>query len=225
MTDIRAALGRWSGALEGEVPIRGIIARHREAHTSTAPTRSLLIRTASAWRSHDLLTQALVLYDAGHLLGARILVRSAIESLAVLAYLNQQMRGIVAGTVPFHNFIDKTKTLALGSRNKSTEVEALNIMTILQKVEHRIPGLCSVYNALSESAHPNHEGLINGYLTFEDNGWIAKFSNRWAEIYSDGFESYVLVVAQLFYIEHDLEWSESFADLERWLATNPQPTS
>lgn len=222
MTDIRAALSRWSATLERLVPIGGVIARVPAAHTSTAPTRSLLLRAASAWRAHDLLTQALALYDAGNLLGARILIRSAIESLAVLAYLNQQMRGVVNGSVNFQDFAKKTRILALGSRDGSTEVSALSVMTILEKVERRIAGLSSVYASLCESAHPNHEGLVEGYLTFEDDGWTAKFSNKWSEKYKEGFESYVLVVAQLYYIEHDIEWSEAFAELETWLSKNPQ---
>jgi len=225
MTNIRSALGRWSEALERLVPIGEVIARNPVAHTSTASTRSLLLRSASAWRSHDLLTQAVLLYDAGHLLGARILIRSAIESLAVLAYLNQLMRRVVNGTLAFQDFANKTRTLALGSRDGSTEITALSIMTILQKVEPRIPGLHSVYESLCESAHPNHEGLVEGYLAFEDDGWTAKFSNRWADKYKEGFESYVLVVAQLYYIEHDVEWSEAFSELEAWLVSNPQPAA
>lgn len=222
MTDIREALSRWSAALERQVPIGGIIARNPIAHTSTAPTRSLLIRAASAWRTHDLLTQAITLYDAGHLLGARILIRSAIESLAVLAYLNQQMRGVVNGSVKFADFAANTKKLALGARNGSTEVSALNIMTILEKVERRITGLSSVYASLCESAHPNYEGLIEGYIDFEDDGSTARFSNKWSEKYKNGFESYVLVVTQLYYVEHDIEWIEAFAELENWLGKNPQ---
>ncbi len=222
MTDIRAALRGWSAALEVEIPIRGVIARNPGAHTSTAPTRSLLLRAASAWRSYDLLVQSLVLYDAGYLLGARILVRSAIETLAVLAYLNQLMRGVVSGAVQFHEFAAKTRVLALGSRDGSTEITALNIITILAKVERRVPGLRSVYDSLCETAHPNHEGLIDGYLAFEEDGWKATFANRWAAKYGEGFQSHVEVVAQLFYIEHDHEWVEAFAELEQWLQENPQ---
>lgn len=222
MSDIRLALDSWVQNLCGEISIAGVIARDRDAHRSMAPSRSLILRNATAWRAHDLLIQALLLSDAGHLLGARILVRAAIETLAVLSYLNDLMYGVIEGKTAYSDFMEKTKKLALGSKNKSTPLEAVNVLTLIQKADKRVPGLLSTFEELSESAHPNHDGLVDGYLTWKDDGFTASFSNKWAEKFQSGFESYALVVAQLYYIEHDIRWIDAFEALERWLRENPQ---
>lgn len=63
---------------------------------------------------------------------------------------------------------------------------------------------------------------MDGYLTWEDDGWTARFSNKWEEKFRSGFESYVSVVIQLYWIEHDERWMETFEALEKWLRSNPQ---
>jgi lipid A disaccharide synthetase len=57
----------------------------------------------------------------------------------------------------------KTLVLLLGSRDGSTEHQSINIVTILQKCDRRYPGIEKLYAILSESAHPNFEGMAAGY--------------------------------------------------------------
>ena len=158
MNTVREALEQWRSALCKEVAVGSVFARDPEVHRWKAPLRSLILRESTAWRAHDLLSQAVYLSEAGHYLGAFILVRSAIETLTVLAYLNQVTRAVVAGKSSYQEFSDKTIRLLLGSKNKSTSAESINVMTALEKVEKRIPGLLDVYVSLSEMAHPNYEG-------------------------------------------------------------------
>lgn len=73
--------------------------------------RNLLLREAMSWRAHDLLHQAYVLHKNSETLGARILVRSALETLAVLIYLNQITTSVVENLKPFAEFCDSTPNL------------------------------------------------------------------------------------------------------------------
>lgn len=75
----------------------------------------LLLREAVAWRLVDLLTQSVHLHKAKHVLGARILVRSAFETVGMLIYASQEMRRVVAGELDFHEFSKRTSQLLLGS--------------------------------------------------------------------------------------------------------------
>jgi hypothetical protein len=74
-----------------------------------------------------------MLYIAPGLLGARILLRSAFETLGILVYLNQTMRNVVAGTTDFHAFSETTTRLLLGSRDKSTRYKSINILTVFRR--------------------------------------------------------------------------------------------
>jgi hypothetical protein len=83
------------------VDILGLRQRNPIAHKRKATFRSLELRETAFWRIHDLLTQAYELHLAHRALGARILLRSAIETLATLIYLNQATAAVLAGEQNF----------------------------------------------------------------------------------------------------------------------------
>jgi hypothetical protein len=164
MNHLESALAEWKRSLCQEVEIGSLFARNPIVHKWKAPARSVMLREALGWRTHDLLTQATVLLKSEHVLGCRILIRSAFESIALLAYLNLQMRKVVEGEMTFYDFSDKTTQMMLGSKDKSTPHESVNIITVIAHVEKRFAGIKEMYGALSESAHPNYEGTAHGMV-------------------------------------------------------------
>ena len=173
----------WRASLDPRLELGGLFARSRVAHKWKAPFRSLMLREAVFWRLCDLLTQSHVLFQSKHILGARILLRSGFESLAILIHLNQMMANVLAGRLDFHAFSEKTSQLHLGSKDSSTPHAAVNVVTILGHCDKRYPGLMSLYGSLSESAHPNYEGLCIGYSRIDHDSAVTHFENRWAELY------------------------------------------
>lgn len=131
MAEFSAVLLSFKSALCLQVDVGGLFARSATAYKWKAPWRALLLREAVAWRLQDLLEQSLSLSRAGHILGARILLRSAFETLAMLIYLNRSMRSVVAGNLEFHTFSEQTTRLLLGSRDKTTTKESISILTVL----------------------------------------------------------------------------------------------
>lgn len=221
MKPLAEALEIWRNSLCQELLAGGLFSRDPEVHRWKAFHRSAILREATSWRAHDLLTQAVYLSEAQHLLGARILVRSALETLCVLAYLNQITWDVVKGKLTFKEFSDKTIRLTLGSKDGSTRAESINIVTVLKRVEDRVPGITDVYASLSESAHPNYEGTVSGYGTVDHENYATKFSNKWAASYASGFESYVRTTGHLYQVEYDSEWIRAWEALENWVRENP----
>src|SRR5687767_509859 len=111
MAHIHEYLRQWKESLCEQVSVGGLFSRSPIAHKWKAPFRSLILRECVAWRAQDLLSQAQVLHDAGHTLGSRILIRSALETLAVLIYLNRLTRQVLDGALDFHVFDRKTGEL------------------------------------------------------------------------------------------------------------------
>jgi hypothetical protein len=220
METVRAALDQWHAALCKEVSAGGVFTRDPEIHRWKAPFRSLILREATSWRAYDLLQQAVLLSESSHLLGARILVRGAIETLATLAYLNQITRAVLSEEISYKDFSDKTGRLLLGSKNKSTSAQSINIITVLEKVEKRIPGLTDVYANLSESAHPNYDGTAKGYGTINHAEFTTHFSNKWAQDHALGFERLVRITAHLYQVEYNEEWTDAWEALEAWMRAN-----
>jgi len=157
---------------------------------------------------------------AGSMLGARILLRSAFETLAVLIYLNQNLRSVVAGELDFHIFSEKTTNLLLGSRDKSTPFESINILTILKKADKRYPGLEEIYGNLSESAHPNCEGMLLGYSKSDMEERVILFENKWNEKYRNGHVQMLMLCLGSFEHEYNDEFTNAFEILEKWIESN-----
>jgi hypothetical protein len=220
MADIAVTLERWKASLCPQVSVAGLLARSSVAHKWKATLRSLTIRECVFWRVHDLLTQAHLLHQGGHTLGSRILVRSALESVATLIHLNQLTGKVLDGSLNFHAFDLKTRNLLLGSRDGSTKHTSINIVTVLSHCEKKYKDISSIYATLSECAHPNYEGICIGYSEVDHENYETNFSNRWSELWADRHDRLVELVAAVFESEYNDVWRSTFAHLEKWIEMN-----
>ncbi|MGR8953462.1 MAG: hypothetical protein ACU83V_13775 [Gammaproteobacteria bacterium] len=220
MNNVEQNLANWKASLLQSIPLGGLYSRNPLAYKWKAPFRSWMLREAVFWRLHDLLTQSYALHQQGHGLGARILLRSGFETLATLIYLNQLTQQVLAGDLNFHLFSAKTSILLLGSRNDTTQHKSINIVTVLGKCEKRYPGLMKLYADLSESAHPNYEGLCTGYSKIDHSEYETIFSNRWMELYGDRHLSSIDLCMETFHHEYNEVWGDLIKKLESWIETN-----
>lgn len=220
MDNLAQALTDWHDTLCPRVEVGGLISRNPTAHKWKATFRSLVVRETVCWRTQDLLSQSFFLWEADKILGSRILLRSAFETLAILVYLNQLMRKVVSGAEDFHEFSDKTARLLLGSKDGSTSHQAVNILTVLKKCEDRFPGIEKLYAVLSESAHPNFEGICLGYATDDKKDYVTSFSNKWSEVYRESQRDGIAICIAMFAYEYNDEWRPAFEALEQWIVVN-----
>lgn len=220
MDPIDTTLEEWKESLCVTVDVGGLYSRNPIAHKWKAPFRSLSLREAVSWRLQDLLYQSKLLLDSNQLLGARILLRSAFETLAILIHLNQLMRQVVSGNLNFHTFSEKTTILLLGTRDNSSPYKSINIVTILQKCDKKYPGIFEIYEGLSESAHPNYEGLSGGYTDVDHDNFITLYRNKWAELFSKSQSNGIALCIDTFTHEYNDEWIEAMNELENWIEEN-----
>lgn len=220
MEDIEKALADWKADLCSEIEVGGLFTRNALVHKWKAPWRSLLLRESVAWRLQDLLAQSYFLHKSSHSLGARILLRSGFETIAILIHLNQAMRHVVSGQMNFHEFSDQSTRLLMGSRDETTPHKSINILTILKKADKRYPGLIEWYGALSESAHPNYEGMLFGYSQGDDQKHVTTFCNRWTALYGGNHLDAIRACIDVFYAEYNLESPSAFECLEQWIEQN-----
>jgi hypothetical protein len=224
MDDVAKVLEVWNSSLCKKVDLGGLISRNPTAHKWKATYRSIVLRELTFWRVTDLLNQMVTLSKAGHTLGARILLRSTIETLAILIYLNQKTRAVVNGEEAFNAFSSTTSQLMLGSKNNTTKMKAINVThTILEKwCERKYPGIFELYADLCESAHPNYEGVCHGYSYVNEKDYETVFKNRWNELYGDRLGELTLDFMRIFEHEYDEVWPAEFERLEKWLKDNDE---
>ena len=224
MENVAKVLDVWNASLCKKVELGGLYARNPTAHKWKATYRSIVLRELTFWRVTDLLNQMVSLANDGHVLGARILLRSTIETLGILIYLNQKTRAVLDGEASFNEFSDLTTQLMLGSKNKTTSHDAINVTsTILEKwCEKKYPGIFAIYAELCESAHPNYEGVCFGYSYVDEKEYETIFENRWEEIYGEPLEGLTLEFMKVFEDEYNNVWPLEFEHLENWLVENDQ---
>lgn len=224
MDNVTKVLEVWNSSLCKKVDVGGLISRSATAHKWKATYRSIVLRELTFWRVTDLLNQMVALSKAGHILGARILLRSTIETLAILIYLNQKTRAVLSGKERFNTFSDITSQLMLGSKNRTTKIEAVNVThTILEKwCERKYPGIFKLYADLCESAHPNYEGVCHGYSYVNEKDYETVFKNRWSELYGDRLGELTLNFMRIFEHEYNNVWPAEFEKLEKWLEDNDE---
>ena len=217
-----AAIESLKTSLCPKLDLSGLYARSPTAHKWKAPFRSLQLREVTYWRMLDLLEQSLLLHKSGHSLGARILLRSALETLAILIYVNRSMQKVVDGKMNYHVFSDQTQTLVLGSKDGTTPYLAINILTVLDGCEKKYKGIRSIYNHLCESAHPNYDGMSKGYAAIDHKNHVVEFKNRWAEMYAADFPDQAMTCIAIFTHEYGDVWQRSFEKLEDWIEANDE---
>jgi len=212
----------WQLSLCPKIELGGLYSRNPTAHKWKAPYRSIVLRELVFWRLSDLLLQAVALAENNHHLGARILLRSAFETLGILIYLNKKTEAVLTGVENFNAFSEITSKLMLGSKDSSTEHESVNIITVLKKSDKKYPGLYKLYTTLSESAHPNYEGVCSGYsyIDYEKDETI--FENRWTELHASSLEAGITTCMRIFETEYDDVWSPNFEKLETWIQENDE---
>ena len=220
MDTIEQNLTNWRASHMKCIPIAGLLSRNGIAYKWKASFRCWLLREAAFWREADLLTQSYALHQQGHGLGARILLRSAFETLSVLIYLNHNMRAVLEGELDFHEFSKLTSRQAVGSKNNPSGPVAVNVLTMLDKGEKLYPGLRGVYDSLSESAHPNFEGMVWGYSKVNHDEHETNFSNRWVELYGDRHLNSLELCMIVFDHEYQEEWPGLMERLESWIVEN-----
>lgn len=220
MNRIQQNLANWEDSLLPSLPLGGLFSRNPTVYKWKSAFRCWTLREVTFWRTHDLMSQSYALHQQGHGLGARILLRSGFETLATLIYLNQLSQGVLDGTLNFHAFGQKTSILLLGSKNGSTQHSSFNIMTVLQKCDKRYPGILGLYGELSESAHPNYEGLCSGYSKIDHDEYETIFSNRWMEKYGDRHLNSMNLCMETFHYEYDTVWPDLISKLESWIEAN-----
>lgn len=220
MSDIEEQIEAWRTALLKSIPVGGLISRNPIVYKWKSLFRVWMLREAVSWRTQDLLAQSCLLHRFGHDIGARILLRSAFETVAMLIYLNSQIQKLLDGKITFNDFGDLTSVLLLGSRVDDSAPKAKNISTILEKCEQRYPGIGSLYASLSETAHPNYEGLCGGYTKIDHSEFETVFSNRWVERYGENHLNQVKLCMDTFLIEYDQAWVEMIEKLETWVEAN-----
>jgi len=220
LDQISALIADVKGNLCKEINLEDFRASNEIAHKWKVTYRTKVLRELVSWRFCDLMEQIMILEETDHFLSSRILIRSLIETLAMMIYSNQKMENIISTGNGFHEYSRKTEKLLLGSKNNFTSHKAVGVLDVLNKCNAQYPELIKAYDVLSETVHPNWHTLLGTYAKIDKEESIIYFYNRGAEIFENSQISLILLLLLIFKKEYDTRWVKNFREFEKWVETN-----
>lgn len=131
---------------------------------SKLPFKVLSLREPLLHRIVDLAEATICLCREGRGMGAGILARSVLETTAIL-YVLREMVDRVVESRSLGGFDSRLMSMLFGSKNKRTPVDAVNIITVIEKMDRKFAGILEHYGHLSEVSHPNYAGVMGSYAT------------------------------------------------------------
>ena len=206
--------------LTTDLDIGGMFSRNPIAHKWKECYRLWSLRELVSWRFCDLIYQAALLQKDKQSLGAGILLRSAIETIAVLIHSNIQMEKVLNLDISFWDSSRKTIRLLLGSRDDFTEHDAIGVLSIIDKCDkNRDYELREKYDYLSEHAHPNWDGMQKLYSRLDHDNHIEYFENCASKHFKSN-PALIELLLVFFVTEYNNIWPKNFETFEKWLVKN-----
>ena len=129
--NIKKVLETYKKSLRKKIDLASLLSRSKIAHKWKLTYRLIVLREAILWRIVDILTQAYNIGINGMIVGSRILVRSALETVCLIIYMNKKMQSVIEGKMSFDDFENITTRLLLGAKNVDELPDPVNIMKLI----------------------------------------------------------------------------------------------
>lgn len=135
------------------------------------------------YRTANLAETAIKLFEEEKLLPAIIITRSIFETVCLLFYLHKRLSEVVKDR-KVGDFVKIFTRIAIGGKEEMApidlgggNIEALNILTAIDKVDGKFKGIRKEYNFLSDFAHPNLNGVLISFSYVNNEESCIEFSN------------------------------------------------
>ena len=133
---------------------------------SKLPFKAQAIRELLLHRTSALASAAVDLFEQKRVIPAVVLTRCIVETLAVLFGFHGRLERFLKDEPKDARVLDQFLVSCLvGSRNHpdSGMPKAVNILTLVDRIEKTAPGFRDVYDTLCEVAHPNWAGTFGAF--------------------------------------------------------------
>lgn len=138
-----------------------------------APFKALSIREITYQRNLELAHSARILFKNKQYLSAFIISRSVIETTAITVYLYFLLKKST-DNFDLKAVDEELMKLLLGGRRNFTSLQSTNIVTIIDKINKKVPVVREMYDMLSEYTHPNWSGCQGAFGRIDKENVLLK---------------------------------------------------
>jgi hypothetical protein len=139
------------------------------------PYHLLAAREALIWRTEELARGACEMLERDDLAAGILLTRAVTESAAFVWRLNELLE--TRSQYSHAELHEHCQRMFLGWKKKGEPEfpEAVNILSLIDRMERKIPGVRSSYDQLSEFAHPNWSGVSGLFSLIDKANYVTHF--------------------------------------------------
>lgn len=129
---------------------------------SKLPFKATSLREVLFHRATELGSVAVELFESNRLVPAFVVTRAIVETVAALYWLHEKVSQFLDSKdiEAFGQFL--TRAL-VGSKDGTTQVEAYNALSAVDRLDRRFTGFRTKYDTLCEFTHPNWFGVLGSY--------------------------------------------------------------
>ncbi|SFI40016.1 hypothetical protein [Bradyrhizobium sp. Gha] len=167
LSEARGISARLSASLPDSVDIAAI------GVLSKAPFQLLSVREALIWRTEELGRNACDVLERKDFTVAAMLIRGIAESAAMVWYLLEILEQRANYTPGQLN--DKLMRLFAGTKLWQDMPDPVNVLTLVERIDRKLPGFSAAYDVLSEYVHPNWRGVSGLYSKIDQPNFIVHF--------------------------------------------------
>jgi hypothetical protein len=167
VADVRAWVDRLRASLPKSVDVLAL------GVESKAPFQLLCTREALIWRTEELARTACDALQRDDFAAAAILTRGVTENAALAWKLMDVLDA--RGKYTPQQLNDLLMRLLAGSGTWPEVPKAVHVLDCLRKMDKKIPGVLSSYDALSEIVHPNSWGVAGLYAKKDEPNFMIYF--------------------------------------------------
>ena len=160
LTEAKQALADLTKRLPTRVEAKALTKR------SKLPFKALIIRELLLHRTVAVATATVDLFEQRRPIPAAILTRSIVETAAALFSLHERLETFMKDDKKdLHDLNQFLDGRLMGSRNNPDPEmpKAVNVLSLIDRLERAAPGCRFVYDALCEVAHPNWGGTFGAF--------------------------------------------------------------
>jgi hypothetical protein len=133
---------------------------------SKLPFKALSYRESALWRCEELARSAHASFASGDVVAGIVLTRAFTETVAGIWYLLELVSRQLDNGIE-SDLDDKLMRLLLGHKGEDGFPEAVNVLTLVGRMDKQVPGVLRTYNSMSEYAHPNWSGTAFAYSAID----------------------------------------------------------
>jgi hypothetical protein len=218
---IQGSIKSWGESHCYELDLAGIYARNPTAHKWQVTYLCWVFREGIQWRIHSLISQSFKMANERMVLGSMIILRSAIETLSALIYVNRKTSDLIAGTLSFEDFQKVVAQLHLGDTSREdAKHKPIRVMKMIKLAEETHEGILDLYDQLCQVVHPNLEGVAIGFSKADWDKFETRFGDFVEEKFGYDHMRPIGTTIKIFETEYNEVWTKNMVALEKWLVDN-----